>query len=71
MGLQPVAQRLPVNTAALLKSGRDELGSPEVAKASKETSVKHIKGHNRCSTKKVTWPKAQMNCLCMNTHSMG
>jgi len=42
-----------------------------VAGASKEASMKDPKGNKGCSSMKVTWPTAQMKCLCMNTRSMG
>jgi len=32
--------------------------------------VKYLKGIKGCSSKKVTWPKAQMKCLHTNEHSM-
>jgi len=71
LGTQPVAQRCAGDTAAQSKSCRDELGSPEVVEANKETSVKHPKGNKQCSTKKVTWLTGQMSCLYTNTRSMG
>jgi len=33
--------------------------------------MKHSKGNMGCSTKKLTWPTAQMKSLYMNKHSMG
>jgi len=44
MGPQPVAQKHAGDTAAQLKSCRNELGAPEAVGANKETSVKHPKG---------------------------
>jgi len=72
-GPQPVAQRSAGDTAAQSKSCRDELGAPEVVGANKKASLKHPKGNKGCSSVKVkvTWPTAQMKCLCKNTHSMG
>jgi len=71
MGSQPVAQRRAGDTAAQLKSCRDELGAPEVVGANKEISVKHPKANKGCSSMKVTRPTAQMKCLCTNACSMG
>jgi len=33
--------------------------------------VKHPKGNKGCSSMKVTWPTAQMECLYINASSMG
>jgi len=71
MGLQPVARRRAVDTAAQLKSYRNKLGAPEVVGANKETSVKHPKGNKGCSSMKVTRSTAQMKCLYTNAHSVG
>jgi len=49
-----------------VKSCRDEL-----VEVNKEASVKHLKGNKGCSSTKVTWPTAQMQCLYMNACSMG
>ena len=71
MSPQPVARRHDGDVAAQSKSCGDELGAPEVVGANKETFVKHPKGNKGCSTKKATWPTAQMKCLYVNAHSMG
>jgi len=42
-----------------------------VVRANKETSVKHLKGNQGCSTVKVARLTARMNCLYMNARSMG
>ncbi|KAK4828983.1 hypothetical protein QYF61_001639 [Mycteria americana] len=53
------------------KSCGGELGAPEVRGANKETSMEHLKGNKEYSTRKVTWPTAQMKCHYTNAHSMG
>ena len=54
-----------------MKSYREEPGAPEVIGANRETPVKYLKGIKRCSSKKVTWPTAQLKCLYTNACSMG
>ncbi|KAK4819205.1 hypothetical protein QYF61_026821 [Mycteria americana] len=58
-------------TGAHLKSYGDEPGAPEVIGANRETPVKYLKGIKGCSSKKVTWPTAQLKCLYTNACSMG
>ncbi|GAB0203436.1 hypothetical protein GRJ2_002809200 [Grus japonensis] len=70
-GPQPVALRRAGYTGAHLKSYREEPGAPEVIGANRETLVKYLKGIKGCSSKKVTWPTAQLKCLYTNAHSMG
>ena len=49
------------------------LGTLEVVQrgAKRETSVKYLKRTKGCSSKKVTWPTAQMKCLYTSAQSMG
>ena len=70
-GHQPVVLRLAGYTGAHLKSYRDEPGAPEVVGANRETPGKCLKGIKGCSSKKVTWPTAQLKCHYTNTCSMG
>ena len=65
-GAQLVALRRAGYTAACLKSYGHEPGAPEVIGVKREKLVKYLKGIKVCSSKKVTWPTAQLKC-----HSMG
>jgi len=49
------------------------LGTLEVLQrgAKRETSVKYLKRTKGCSSKKATWPTAQMKCLYTSAQSMG
>ncbi|GAB0182504.1 cAMP-dependent protein kinase inhibitor alpha [Grus japonensis] len=69
-GPQPVALKLAGYTGAHLKIYRDEPGAPELTEANRETLVKYLKGIKVCSSKKVTWPTAQLKCLYTNARSM-
>ena len=70
-GPQPVALRCAGYTGAHLKSYGDEPGAPEVIGANRETLVKYLKGIKVCSSKKVTWPTAQLKCLYTSACSTG
>ena len=70
-GPQPVALRCAGYTEAHLKSYSQEPGAPEVIRANRETLVTYLKGIKGCSSKKVTWPTAQLKCLYTNVRSMG
>ncbi|PKU41336.1 rna-directed dna polymerase from mobile element hypothetical protein [Limosa lapponica baueri] len=68
---QPVALRHAVYTASHFECYRDEPGALEVTGAKRETLVQYPKGIKECSSKKVTCPTAQLECLYTNACSMG
>ena len=70
-GPHPVALRHAGYTEACLKSYGNEPESLEVIEANRETPVKYLKEIKVCSSKKVTWPTAQLKCLYSNAYSMG
>jgi len=70
-GPQPVALRCAGYAGAHFKSSGDEPGVPEVIGANMETQGEYLKGTEGCSSKKVTWPTAQLNCIYTDACVMG
>jgi len=56
---------------AHLNSYSDEPGARQVIGANRETPVKYLQGIRGCSSKKVTWPTAQLKRLYTSACSMG
>lgn len=68
---QPLALKSAGQTGTHLQSYRDELGTPEVTEAHRETPEKYLKGVKKCSCKKATEQKVHLMCLHTNAHSTG